>query len=619
MSTDRLIGKREKIEYIMMMNSTEKNIPHTIYFFSLSIIAALCMFFSCTTVKKTSSTTMPVIETPPDIENHAAAAKPIGEGTVLAVPTKEKLAEKRLDSRLAANIIKGSPKSFKDAVTFIQNDSKGLTAENRLYLKVIADIMNLVYPEEAEYTQYDSSNEEHPYLIGLRSIRNGIYPLSMKKDSFLSLIIPPLILTVKNANVSVINEFATDITERIEAAKKMHADSVLPHYLLGILYEKKYDISQAAAFYKTAWNLDNSCYPAGLNYGRLSADLGDGQTAINIADILSEKLRDNTSIKLLYSRGYIASSDFNKANETVIDVLKKEPENISALLLRICILIEQKEYLKANSLLDAYSTKNKTAKDYLLYRARISREWNKNLTGSAEFLKEAYKLYPEDFNVLLACAEICFETSQEIENKKADFFIAKVLEKDAENAAALSLLIKNGINEGNWEQAVSLATKLVNKVSGNAHKELLIRSYLGAGKFEQALSLSKQLYTSAKNVPNSVIGLYIEALSKTKNYEAILQIIKDKLPEADSELKSVLYYYNAKSMKETSEAYVSSLRSSLLANPRNKDSLFAMYEWYFKNKDYRKAKYYLGQVIALDPLNKKNNDLAENLNKLLAD
>ena len=614
-----LIGKIQKKYYIVVMNSTEKSILHTIYFFSLSIIFAICMLFSCTTVKKTNSSAMPVIEEQPDITNQAAAAKPVDEGTVLSVPSKEKLAEKRLDSRLAANLIKGSPKSLENALTFIQNDSKGLTTENRLYLKVITELMHLVYPEEAGYANYDSSNEDHPYLIGLRSVKNGIYPLSMKKDSFISLIIPPLILTVKNANASIINEFAGDITERIEAAKKMHPDSVLPHYLLGILNEKQYNISAAAAFYKTAWNLDNSCYPAGLNYGRLSADLGDGQTAIKIAEILSEKKQDTASVKLLYARGYIASSDFTKANENVIDVLKKEPENISALLLRICILIEQKEYLKANALLDAYSTKNKTAKEYLLYRARISREWNKNLTGAAEFLKEAYRLYPEDFNILLACAEICFETSQEIENKKADFFIAKVLEKDAENAAALSLLIKNGINEGNWEQAVSLATKLVNKVPVNANKELLIRSYLGAGQFEQALSLSKQLYFSTKNVPNNFVGLYIEALSKTGNNQAVLQIIKEKLPTADSDLKSVLYYYNAKSSKGSSEEYLSSLRSSLLANPRNKDSLFAMYEWYFNNKDYRKAKYYLGQVIALDPANKKNNDLAEKLNKLLAD
>lgn len=601
------------------MNSTEKSILHTIYFFSLSIIFTLCMLFSCTTVKKTDTSAMPVIEAQQGIGNQAAATNPIGEGTVLSVPAKETLAEKRLDSRFAANIIKGSPKSLENALTFIQNDSKGLTAENRMYLKVIADIMHLVYPEETEYSNYDSANEEHPYLIGLRSIKNGIYPVAMKKDSFLSLIIPPLILTVKNANTSVINEFTADITERIEAAKKMHPDSVLPHYLLGILNEKKYNISQAAALYKTAWDLDNSCYPAGLNYGKLSADLGDGQTAIKIAGILSEKKRNTTAVKLLYARGYIASSDFSKANENVIDVLKKEPENISALLLRICILIEQKEYLKANSLLDAYSTKNKTAKEYLLYRARISREWNKNIIGSAEFLKEAYRFYPEDFNVLLACAEICFETSQEIENKKADFFIAKVLEKDAENTAALSLLIKNGINEGNWEQAVSLATKLVNKMPADANKELLVRAYLGAGKFEQALNLSKQLYFSTKNVSNSIVGLYIEALSKTKNYQAVLQIIKEKLPSADSELKSVLYYHNAKSIKGTSEEYLSSLRSSLLANPRNKDSLFAMYEWYFTNKDYRKAKYYLGQVIALDPANKKNGDLAEKLNKLLAD
>ena len=62
---------------------------------------------------------------------------------------------------------------------------------------------------------------------------------------------------------------------------------------------------------------------------------------------------------------------------------------------------------------------------------------------------------------------------------------------------------------------------------------------------------------------------------------------------------------------------MASLRASLLANPRNKEALFAMYELYLSAKDYRKAKYYLGQVLALDPSNRKNAVLAEKLEKLL--
>ncbi|AGT44335.1 lipoprotein [Treponema pedis str. T A4] len=599
------------IEY-MIING--KKLLLKTYFFIFSLFVLLMPFFSCKTVQSSQKQDNSVSS-----EKTNLAVYPVGEGTILSIPAKDKLAEKRLDAKLSSNITKASPESLKNALLFIQNDSKGLTPENQLYLKVISALMYLVYPLKTEETKPSFSHDEEPYLYGLKNVNNGVYPYSMKKDDFLSLIIPPLILVSEKASQSEINSYKTDILERLTTAKNKYPESVLPPYLLGILSELENDNTAAMNFYKTAWNADSSCYPAGLKYGELAAEAGDGTVAVKIANFLSKNLEDNVAVKLLYARGYIASSDLTKASENIITVLKKEPENISALLLRIRILIEQKEYLKANSLLDAYSTKNRTSKDYLLFRARIVKEWNKNTISAIEFLSEAYRLYPEDFNILLACAEICFETSQKIENRQAGFFIEKVLQKDPENTAAMYLLVKNNINLGDWEQAVFLGEKLNGKVSGNVNKELLVTAYLGAGKTEKALALSKQLYTSSKNPSNRFVGLYIEALYRSKNMQAVSQIIKEKLQTADSELKSILHYYNAKLSENKSEAYLSSLRSSLLANPRNKDSLFAMYEWYFNNKDYRKAKYYLGQVIALDPSNKKNTDLAENLNRLLAE
>ena len=261
-------------------------------------------------------------------------------------------------------------------------------------------------------------------------------------------------------------------------AQKLRPQSVLAYYLLGLYKEKTNKLTEAVTLYQKAWQLDSSCYPAGFKYGHFAAESGNGTEALKIADTLNNIYNNNTEVKLLYAQAHIAKNDLNKASENIVSVLKKEPENISALLLRIRILIEQKEYLKANSLLDAYSTKNKTAKNYLLYRARLTKEWNKNLIRASEFLTEAYKYYPEDFNVLLACAEICFEASTKIDNKPADFFIRKVLEGYPKNTSALALLVKNDINNGKWAQAVESAEDLAAKYPSEANKELLLTSYL---------------------------------------------------------------------------------------------------------------------------------------------
>ena len=572
-------------------------------------------FFSCVSTKKAVAEDKPT----GSIEQNGAGLKPIGEGTILSLPGKNELAEKKLDSTLAAHIEKGSPASLKEAVLFIQNDSKGLTNENKLYLKVIADIMYLVYPLETNGVKPPLYAEDEPYLQALKEVKSGLYPVSTKKDGFLSLIIPTLVLTYNDFSDTVLTQYSEDIESRLTEAQKLRPRSVLPHYLLGLLKEKNNKLTEAVVLYQKAWQLDSSCYPAGFKYGHFAAESGNGAEALKIADTLNASYKDNAEVKLLYAQAHIAKNDLNKASENIVSVLKKEPENISALLLRIRILIEQKEYLRANSLLDAYSTKNKTAKNYLLYRARVTKEWNKNLIRASEFLTEAYKYYPEDFNVLLACAEICFEASTKIDNKSADFFIRKVLEAYPKNTAALALLVKNDINNGKWAQAVESAEDLAAKYPSDANKELLLTSYLGAGQTSKALSLAKKLYANTKNPSTSFINLYMEALYAGKDYQTVKQVINQKIKGADSQLKSILYYYNAKLEQRNSSEYLNFLQSSLLSNPRNKDSLFAMYEWYLKTKDYKKAKYYLGQVLALDPSNKNLVNLSENLDKLLAD
>ena len=572
-------------------------------------------FFSCVSTKKAVAEDKPI----GSIEQNGAGLKPIGEGTILSLPGKDELAEKKLDSTLAAHIEKGSPASLKEAVLFIQNDSKGLTNENKLYLKVIADIMYLVYPLETNGVKPPISNEDEPYLQALKEVKSGLYPVSTKKDGLLSLIIPTLVLANDNFSDTTLAQYSEDIESRLMEAQKLRPQSVLAYYLLGLYKEKTNKLTEAVTLYQKAWQLDSSCYPAGFKYGHFAAESGNGAEALKIADTLNSSYKDNTEVKLLYAQAHIAKNDLNKASENIVSVLKKEPENISALLLRIRILIEQKEYLRANSLLDAYSTKNKTAKNYLLYRARVTKEWNKNLIRASEFLTEAYKYYPEDFNVLLACAEICFEASTKIDNKPADFFIRKVLEAYPKNTAALALLVKNDINNGKWAQAVESAEDLAAKYPSDANKELLLTSYLGAGQTSKALSLAKKLYANTKNPSNSFINLYMEALYAGKDYQTVKQVINQKIKGADSQLKSILYYYNAKLEQGNSSKYLNFLQSSLLSNPRNKDSLFAMYEWYLKTKDYKKAKYYLGQVLALNPSNKNLVNLSENLDKLLAD
>ena len=59
------------------------------------------------------------------------------------------------------------------------------------------------------------------------------------------------------------------------------------------------------------------------------------------------------------------------------------------------------------------------------------------------------------------------------------------------------------------------------------------------------------------------------------------------------------------------------LRSSLMADSRNSDSLFRLYEIYFEKKDYKKAQYYLKQVVAINPNDSSLKKINEALTQLI--
>ena len=123
-------------------------------------------------------------------------------------------------------------------------------------------------------------------------------------------------------------------------------------------------------------------------------------------------------------------------------------------------------------------------------------------------------------------------------------------------------------------------------------------------------------YDAASKQPSDeIITLYLQALYGAKRYGTLRQVINRHLSDARSALKSVLIYYQSL-LESNDEEKLTLLRSSLLSDPRSSLTLFALYEWYFKHKDYRKAYYYLQQVIALEPYNKAYLQLAERLEKL---
>ena len=570
------------------------------YFISPFLFSAfLFTCFSCSTVKNRGNTADP-------------SAQSLS-ATILPLPSAADLTLNRSDSQVQTDMEIASPESIRRAVKRVYSASQGFSTEKQLQLTLAARLMRLVYPLELVDWNVPSYQYNDPYLDALAQIEKGVYPQKLGVNTFFDAVIPAIILT-RGINVK---EYADALEKRLFAARNFNSSSVLPPYLLGLLYEQLGRLSDAEDSYRTAWEREESCYPAGMRFAYLAFLNNNDERAYAIAEKLYSRYPNAMAIQLLLAETYLERGDFEKAEEIVYALFKKSNDFGSAFFLRIRLHIEKKEYLTANALLDEFAKQNKVDKDYLLLRSRILLEWSKNVTEAKQCLEKAEALYSEDSEVMLACANFCFEIKNTVNGKNANDFIEALLKQNPRNILAIRLLVKEDIAEKRWESAFERAQYLYDNNPSEEDIVFYTRVCAGMNNWEAAMNTAQAAYSAAQNKPSDeIITLYLQALYGAKKYGILRQVINRHLADARSALKSVLMYYQSL-LESNDEEKLALLRSSLLADPRSSLTLFALYEWYFKHKDYRKAYYYLQQVITLEPYNKIYLQLIEKLERLL--
>ena len=570
--------------------------PLSKYFISyLLLFCFLFIYLSCATMKSATNA-------------NGGTLSP----TILPLPSAVELASNRVDSQVQADMEIASPVSIRRAVTRMYSVSQGFTTEKQFQLTLAARLMRLLYPLEFVDWNVPNYQQADPYLEALSQIEKNIYPQKLGVTTFFDAIIPAIILT-KGVGVQ---EYADALEKRLFIARNFNSSSVLPPYLLGLLYEQLGKLSDAEEYYQAAWKQDESCYPAGVRFAYLALFNNNAEKASEIAEKLYSRYPNAVTIQLLLAETYLEKGDLEKAEEFIFAILKKNNDMENAFFLRIRLHIEKKEYLTANALLDEFAKQSKVDKDYLLLRSRVLLEWSKNITEAKQCLERADTLYPRSADVILACANFCFEAKATVNGKTANDFIDMLLKQNPHNILAIRLLVKEDIAEKRWNRAFERVEYLYNNNPSEEDIILYSRVCAGMNNWEAAVNTAQVAYNAAQKKPSDeIVTLYLQALYGAKKYGTLRQVIHRHLGDARSALKSILIYYQSL-LESNDEEKLALLRSSLLSDPRSSLTLFALYEWYFKHKDYRKAYYYLQQVIALDPHNKTYLQLAEKLERL---
>ena len=546
-------------------------------------------------------------------------AAPVPEGGEVSIPMPENTSRSffaSINRNTLALVEDGSPSSIQKAYSALHRSSSEDYDENeKVLIKICSEIMSIVWPSQKASFEAPGVGLDNTYVGALDSVRRGIYDSSTGNVDFLARVIPSMVLLTADSSKT---DYYPLAYEALSGALRERPESVLANYLFGTLLLRQGDAQQSLERFTVAREYSGALFEVDYAQGLAYHKIGRDEEALGVGEALLASYPQSIEALTLCSEASYALGQLDKAEEYVLRVLQLEPENLVYVLFRARILLDKKDFIRASSLLDVYARSNTSSRDYLLLKATLQRDWNRNLTAAGETIAQALSLYPDDSEILLFAAQIASSSRTTIGGLSALEMVRKVLAVDPQNETAMLIEVEGLMGEKQWQEAYAISYSIVS--SGKATTELFynhVEICIATGRSQEAATIARRLYDSNPG-DETVQQMYVRVLVATGEKDLARQTITALLPSANSRMKSFLYYQRS-FIAATEDASFSDLRSSLTANPRNTDALYRLYELYYAKKDWRRAQYYLKQVVALNPSDsdilKKNAELDQLLSK----
>ena len=517
-----------------------------------------------------------------------------------------------IDTQVLSDVEIGSPESLRSAISKLNRNKEGMSEAEKVLHYIAVSIMQMCWKSQNFKEETTGQNIKNNYTGAISSSKNGIYDASSDPKDFLSYALPSLVLAVSTSR----SDYYEQAKKSLDTALSMNSRSVFANYLAGLLSVRMGDSRAANQYFAFAADMAGNCYECSYAFAESFLALSEPGAAFSLSEKLLKSYPQDKNLLKLCAESSFAAGDTSNAELYVSRVLQIEPENSYYLLFRARILVHKGEYIRAASLLDAYARKDSTSRDYLVLRFAVQKNWNKNILAATSTIENALILYPDDLEIVLEAARLASETGGKIARKSGEELADQILEKDPDNLDALQIKIASMVASQKWSNAYNASSELVKK--GGASRQVLfthIKICLSAGKKTEAMQYAAQLYAE-DSANEEVVQTYIDALISVGRGAEASRLIEQLLPSSGAKMKSFLYYERS-FLSSGESAVLADLRSSLTANPRNKDALFRLYKIYFNKKEYRKAQYYLKQVVALSPKDESLLVLNQNLDNLL--
>jgi len=548
----------------------------------------------------------------PEVSGTSTAQETSGSSIKLPAASRKRTFFYKIDQTIVSGVEMGSPDSIREAMNKLHKNESEYADNEKVLIRVAAEIFNYIYPSEKITWDVYEVPGDNPYIGAINSVKNGIFDTSTGNVDFLTTILPAFVILTSNPS----DEVLAQCENSIKGSLMTNPDSVVANYLAGVYFHKIGNTASAESFLQKAYDSAQNTKEITLQLAQVLTKNGKPAAAESVLSKLA--VADQNDLEILKQKAYIAfnQQDYNGAEEYVARVLQQTPNNLEFVLFRAQIFVEKKDYIHAVSLLDMYSRQDDSSIDYLVLRAKVQLDWSKNTTAATDTVEKALQLYPDNQEALMLAARISSMTDSPVAGKYADELAAIVLAGNPDNKEAQVFALDGLIQRENWAEAYEISSRLL--ASENESSSVVlnhVKVCLKLGKKTEALAKAKEIYE--KNPEDEVASqTYIMANAEVLSREEAMALINSLMNTNSAKIKSFLYYQRSY-LQVSEDKALADLRSSLISNPRNEEALFRLYEIYFAKSEYRKAQYYLRQVVSINPNDTTVRKLNEALTQLI--
>jgi predicted Zn-dependent protease len=311
---------------------------------------------------------------------------------------------------------------------------------------------------------------------------------------------------------------------------------------------------------------------------------------------------DSTAVKRELAIAWYENGQWPRAEAAIAEILQKNPRDSEFILMRAHILVEQGQYVQAQTPLDLYSSMFPNNRLYLFLRARIQAEGYRNRDAALNYLRSILRSYPNDDDVSVYAARLLMDSPRVEDQREGRELFRHLLDADAPSPVVLGLGLQDAIHREDWREAQSYLNRLL---AQRRSTQDLFNAYTverGLGNNARALAYARELYERDTTNDMGVVA-YISALIDSGRLDEASGMIENRLSAVPSGSQKSRYYYLRSRTRAGEEAVMNDLRSSLFEDPRNLNALLAIFEIYHRRHDEYRALHYLKQALAIAPGN----------------